>query len=131
MKNEIINEREKALLQIFWNEGRDMTSVELLDILDPDVWNKLSLLRTIKGLNDKNFIEVTGMVQYKTQYARKFKPTLTKEAFTAKMLLHNGIDLNSLGKVAAAMTENSAKEKKDMKKLIADIENLLVELKAN
>ena len=72
MKNINLSAREKEIMEMLWRNDTPFTSVEMLERLDPERWNKLSVFRTINSLIDKKYIVVDGFEQYNTQYARKF-----------------------------------------------------------
>ena len=72
-------------------------------------------------------ITVCGSVQYGTQYARQFIPSLTKEQYAAKLVMSKGIKKNAIAAVTVAMV-NEADE--DGEELIQQLEEITEELKS-
>ena len=72
-------------------------------------------------------ITVCGSVQYGTQYARQFIPSLTKEQYAAKLVMSKGIKKNAIAAVTVAMV-NEADE--DGEELIQQLEEIIGELKS-
>ncbi len=72
-------------------------------------------------------IEVCGVVQYGTQYARQFVPSMAKEEYAAKLIISKGLGKGSMAKVAAAMVKEADGEIKS--DVIEELEKIIEELK--
>ena len=130
MKSNNLNTREKELMELLWNSDDALTSVEMLEKLDSDNWNKLSVFRTINGLIKKECIVVNGLEQYNTQYARKFTYALTREEYMAKLMREDGMGLESLGNVALALLGDEMPDsKKEKDALINNLQAIIDDLK--
>ena len=132
MKNINLSAREKEIMEMLWRNDTPFTSVEMLERLDSERWNKLSVFRTINSLIDKKYIVVNGFEQYNTQYARKFTYALTREEYVAKLMKNDGMGITSLSSVALALIGDevpSNKEEKDI--LISNLQNIIDDLKNN
>ncbi|WP_026527083.1 BlaI/MecI/CopY family transcriptional regulator [Butyrivibrio sp. VCD2006] len=130
MKNKDLNPREKEIMELLWKNPEALTSTDMLEKLDSEKWNKLSVFRTINGLINKEFIVVNGFEQYNTQYARKFTYAMTKEEYLAKRMKEDGMGIKSLSSIALAFMGNEfPKSKKERKELINDLQHIIDKLK--
>ena len=130
MKSNDLNPREKEIMELIWKSTEAITSTDMLEMLDSEKWNKLTVFRTINSLLKKEFIIVNGFEQYNTQYARKFTYAMSKEEYLAKRMKEDGMGLKSLSKVALAFMGNSLPtDKKERKKLIDDLQRIIDDLK--
>ncbi|MBR1451517.1 MAG: BlaI/MecI/CopY family transcriptional regulator, partial [Lachnospiraceae bacterium] len=102
-RRELLNGREEEMMYILWDVGEPSTSVDMLDRLLDDGWNRSTVFNTIQSLIDKHFLKVTGVEKSNTQYARQFEPAITREEYAAKLLIEKGIDCEKLGNIAVAM----------------------------
>ncbi len=131
MKSKDLNPREKEIMDLLWKNTEAMTSTDMLEKLDPEKWNKLTVFRTINSLIKKEFIIVNGFEQYNTQYARKFTYAMAKEEYLAKRMKEDGMGIKSLSSIALAFMGNELpKDKKERKELIDDLQNIIDELKS-
>ncbi|WP_408069955.1 BlaI/MecI/CopY family transcriptional regulator [Butyrivibrio sp. JL13D10] len=132
MKSKDLNPREKEIMDLLWKSQDAMTSIEILEQLDPEKWTKLTVFRTINSLISKDFLVVNGFEQYNTQYARKFICAMTKEEYLAKRMKEDGMGIKSLSSIALAFMGNELpKDKKERKELIDDLQNIIDELKSD
>ena len=131
MTDNRLNAREREIMDLLWNSSESMTSIEMLEKLDPEKWNKLTVFRTINGLISKELLVVNGFEQYNTQYARKFTYSMTREEYIAKLMKEDGMNLKNLSAIALAYMGNELpKNKKERKELIDDLQHMVDELKA-
>ena len=77
-KEKHLTNTEEELMEIFWANNAPLTSVEILEISAGRSWNGNYLHKMLRALLKKGMIEVCGIVQSKTQYARQFRPVVTK-----------------------------------------------------
>ncbi len=130
MKNKNLNPREKELMELIWSSTVPLTSIEMLDQLDPEKWNKLSVFRTINSLTTKKYIRVDGFEQYNTQYARKFTFSISREEYMAKLMREDGMGIESLGRVAVALLgEDSDLDENSRDALIESLQEIIDKLK--
>lgn len=130
MKKDALNSREKTIMELLWNSESGLTSIEMLDKLDQNDWNKLNIFRTINSLIDKGCLKVSGFEQYNTQYARKFTYALTQEEFAARLLEADGLSYKSLSNIALAMIKNETTDDSDSKEeLISSLQEIIDSLK--
>ncbi|MCI9526689.1 MAG: BlaI/MecI/CopY family transcriptional regulator [Lachnospiraceae bacterium] len=118
---------EEDLMEIFWERKEPLTSVEISEISADRSWNGNYVHMMLRSLLKKGMITVCGSVQYGTQYARQFIPSLTKEQYAAKLVMSKGIKKNAIAAVTVAMV-NEADE--DGEELIQQLEEITEELKS-
>jgi predicted transcriptional regulator len=118
---------EEDLMEIFWERKEPLTSVEISEISADRSWNRNYVHMMLRSLLKKGMITVCGSVQYGTQYARQFIPSLTKEQYAAKLVMSKGIKKNAIAAVTVAMV-NEADE--DGEELIQQLEEIIGELKS-
>lgn len=130
MKNRnLLSEREEKLMELIWESEIPLTSVEMLELPDINTWNETNLFRTINALLDKKLIRVCGVEQYKTQYARKFEPALTREEYAIRFFKDKGIKRSSIAKIAMALVKDGEEEEGETEKLIEQLESIIADLR--
>lgn len=126
-----LSQREQSVMDLLWDEGEGLTSVDMLERLSDIMPNATYVHRTINPLLEAGLIRECGSVRYRTQYARKFEPCLTREEYAAKYLVRQGIRRKSFGKVAAALFHETREDSKQhTDELIAQLEEIIENLKA-
>ena len=126
-KSKHLTNSEEDLMEIFWERKEPLTSVEISEISADRSWNRNYVHMMLRSLLKKGMITVCGSVQYGTQYARQFIPSLTKEQYAAKLVMSKGIKKNAIAAVTVAMV-NEADE--DGEELIQQLEEIIGELKS-
>ena len=118
---------EEDLMEIFWERKEPLTSVEISEISADRSWNGNYVHMMLRSLLKKGMITVCGSVQYGTQYARQFIPSLTKEQYAAKLVMSKGIKKNAIAAVTVAMVNEADEEGEE---LIQQLEEIIGELKS-
>lgn len=121
----MMTKSEEFLMEILWNADQPMTSVDLLSATQEYSWESGYIHKMLRSLLKKEIIKTCGMVQYGKQYARQFIPQMTREVYAAKLALSTGIKRSAIGKVAAALV-NETDSNED---LIAQLEEIIEQLK--
>jgi BlaI family penicillinase repressor len=119
---------EETIMELFWNAGYPLTSMELSGMTDE--FNFSYVHRLINSLLNKEMIEVQGMVKSGKQYARTFLPTMTREQYGAIVMRGLGItDEKALANVAVALICKPAKNDKERREnLIKELEKIIKQL---
>lgn len=104
-KEFLLTASEEQVMECLWREKRPMTSVELAEQSDEAGWKSSYVYILIRSLLKKGMIETCGAVQYGTQYARQFRPLMTKEEYAAKLALSLDLDSSSVSRVAVALAQ--------------------------
>lgn len=124
-KNVKLTKSEEQLMEIFWNSEEPITSVEITNMKVKPTWSSGLVHNMLRALLKKSMIEECGTVQYGTQYARRFIPSVTKEEYAARLVLATGIDKDSISKVMVALV----KETGDNEEVIAQLEDMIKQLR--
>ena len=105
-KKFVLTPNEELLMNVFWNNSRPLTSVDLTKLCEPQGWNQEHILNMLRSIKNKGLIEVCGAVQYGKQYARSFQASLSREEYAAKLAVSVGIGEKNLAKTAVALVKN-------------------------
>lgn len=131
-RKDALSVREEELMNYLWNVHEPMTSTEMSEKLEPEGWNPVTLFKTVQSLADAGYLEVAGLEKSAKTYARKLKPSMTKEEYYSKILLQKGINSDSLADIAAALLGVSRKRQKEKDaKVIEKLEEIIEELRKN
>ena len=122
--NETFTNNELKLMNLFWEIGRPLTSVDVLELLKEENWKQSYAVRLLNILEHKRAIAVCGAVRYRTQYARQFHPIITREEYAARLALTTGIGKNSIANVTVALV----KEASDAEDFYQELENIIAKL---
>lgn len=117
---------EERIMELLWSENRPLTTVELTEHSAEENWKSSYVYILIRSLLKKGMIEVCGTVQYASQYARQFRPLLTKEQYAAMLALSLDLDSGSISKVAVAMARESSE---DSEQFIQQLESMIEQLR--
>lgn len=128
-----LRDKEETLMNILWDKGDSMSSMEMVAALPQDIWGVNSDKNVHKVLRDllkKDMLEVTGQVLSGTHYARLFKPTMSREAYMLRQL--SGLKSNSLRRVAFGLTKmadvKAAETDEADENLIEELEEIIREV---
>ena len=83
----------------------------------------------LRSLLKKGAIEMCGMIQYATQYARQFRCVISREEYFLQQAQKSGIDSKELLRTAAALAAHS--DAKEREELVEELEHLIAELKGS
>ena len=90
-------------MELLWDAGKPLTSVEMAEIIPQQSWRGRSdanIHRVINSLLQKNMLHVRGYTQYRTQYARRFEPTMTRQEYIIKTFSEKNLNKSALAEVA-------------------------------
>ncbi len=121
---------EELLMNIFWEQGRPLTSVDLGEYLTEECkeWKNGYLHNLLKTLlMDKKMLRVTDIIQYGRRYAKQYEPVFTKEEYAAKVVSKLNVPKSSVPQIAYALVKEVAGE--DKEEIISELENILNRLK--
>ncbi len=120
-----LTKSEEQMMDIFWSAEQPLTSVDIVNMKIKDTWSNGLVHNMIRSLLKKGLLTECGMERYSTQYARKLCPALTREEYNAKLIAAKIRGKSSVSKVIAAL----AKEESDEKDVIAELEDIIRELR--
>lgn len=123
-KKEELTKGEERILEIFWNEGKPLTSMEVME--KTDEFNESYVHRLLNSLLEKKALKVEGMMKSGKQYARIFVPEFTREEYGVYLIKQLGmVRKDNLKKFAVALT----KENKRKEEVIETLEGIIDEIK--
>ncbi len=126
-KKTYLTRSEESLMELFWEAGRPLTSVEIMELAKECSWNGNYVHKMLRSLLDKEMVRVCGTVQYGTQYARQFVPVPTREQYVARLAVRKGVGKSSIADVTAALVREV--DGTDYEDVIAQLESIVEELK--
>ena len=129
-KKNSLTVREEELLNILWEMNEPLTAGEMAQRLEPEGWNTVTLLKTVRTLTDRGFLNVAGLEKCTKSYARKFVPALTKEEYYTGVMMRRGLDSSSIANITAAflgIADKGAKERDT--EVIAKLEEIIAALR--
>ena len=112
----MLKEKEELFLELFWESGKDMTSVDLAEAIPGKIWSRKSdanVHRILNSLLKKEMLQVCGYTQYKTQYARNFQPTLTRDEYNMSVLREKGLSGYAAAETALSSLSYALEIEKD------------------
>ena len=128
IKKLILTKREDELMNFLWDEGRPLIVEEMLDVGGEHEWGENYLRIMLRSLEKKGAVEACGMVLRGKQYARQFRPAISKEEFYLRLAMNRGASAGALLQVAAAAVMKGKKE--DTDEVVRQLEEMLEEYKA-
>ena len=120
-----LTKSEEQMMDIFWSADDSLTSVDIVGMKVRDTWGNGLVHNIIRSLLKKGLLEECGIERYKTQYARKLRPAMTKEEYIAKMMLSKTDGKESRFKVLLAL----AKEEENVDEMISQLEGVIQKLR--
>lgn len=120
-----LTKSEEQMMDIFWTAEDSLTSVDIVNMKVRETWGNGLVHNIIRALLKKGLLEECGIERYKTQYARKLRPAMTREEYIAKMMLAKAEDKESRFKVLLAF----AKEEENTEEAISELEGIIQKLR--
>ena len=132
----MLKEKEELLMELLWDVGTPLTSVEMADIIPQKSWSGRSdanIHRVINSLLQKDMLQVRGYTQYRTQYARRFEPTMSREEYIIKLYSEKNLKKTALTEIALALLKVAIQKpndsETDQETFLAELESILRMLK--
>ncbi|NBI86276.1 hypothetical protein D3Z47_08705 [Lachnospiraceae bacterium] len=125
VKGASLTKSEEQMMDIFWSSEEPLTSVDIVNMKVRDTWGNGLVHNIIRALLKKGLLEECGIERYKTQYARKLCPAMTKEEYIAKMMSAKAEGKESRFKVLLAL----AKEEEDIEEMVSELEAVIQRLR--
>lgn len=129
MKNYKLSNSEEYLLELFWQENRPLTSVDLVEIATQFKWSSNYIHKIIGLLQNKGLIEMCGVTKEGKHYIRQFVPSLSKEEYLSEMLLEKGVGTLSFAKIAMSFVKKGTADNEEQTQenlaLISELEDII------
>ena len=90
-----ITPSEYEVLEVMWNTGKEMTASEIVEISKNKTWKSSSVHLLMASLLKKDLVEISGFKKTTKNFARTFKPSISKSDFIINEALeffHNDLD---------------------------------------
>lgn len=128
MSRIVFTTREEELMNFLWDYGEALTANDMICKCKDHSWSDNYIRVMLRALEKKGAIELCGLEATRTQYARKFKPAISKEDFYLQYVAGAGIDINAFAKSAVSLAAKSKEGRKD--ELIQKLEQVIKEYRA-
>lgn len=83
-----LTESELQIMELFWDEGKSLTSLDILRLSPEDkAWKDNSIYIMIQTLQKKNAIKEIGAIKgEKGKYLRLLEPTISRQDYYSRQL---------------------------------------------
>lgn len=101
-----ITPSEYEVLEVMWNAGKELTASEIVEISQNKTWKSSSVHLLISSLLKKDLVEISGFKKTTKNFARTFKPSISKSDF----ILNEALEFfnNDLDKFYDILIEKSS-----------------------
>ena len=82
----MLTKSEEEIMNLLWDVGEPLASSEIVNKSVNRTWKKSYINLLINSLLSKQMIEVVGVKQMTKNYARTFKPTKLRYAYSVKRI---------------------------------------------
>ena len=93
MAEQHLTKSELAIMEVMWEQEEALTASEIIKASGDKEWKNSSIHLMVNALLEKGFLEVAGFKKTTKNYARTFKPTMTKEKYFVRNItffVHKG-----------------------------------------
>ncbi|MBQ9157636.1 MAG: BlaI/MecI/CopY family transcriptional regulator [Eubacterium sp.] len=106
-KTNRLTESEQQVLDLLWDREEALTSSEIVDYCEGRTWKESYIHILINSLLKKGLIEIDGFKKTTKNYARTFKPCMSREEYSLLQIRQNQkISSRTLSHLFAAMLED-------------------------
>lgn len=125
---EHLTKSEMAIMEVMWDQEEALTATEIIKVSGDKEWKDSSVHLLVNALLEKKFIEVVGFKKTTKNYARTFKPTMTREQYLSRKVLGNMTEKERLRVYMQLLEEIKDEEvlrdiKKNIDARIKELEN--------
>lgn len=125
---EHLTKSEMAIMEVMWDQEEALTATEIIKVSGDKEWKDSSVHLLVNALLEKNFIEVVGFKKTTKNYARTFKPMMTREQYLSRKVLGNMTEKERLRVYMQLLEEIKDEEvlldiKKNIDARIKELEN--------
>ena len=89
MAEQHLTKSELAIMEVMWEQEEALTASEIIKASGDKEWKNSSIHLMVNALLEKGFLEVAGFKKTTKNYARTFKPTMTKEKYFVRKVMGN------------------------------------------
>lgn len=129
MRKLTFTKREEELMNFLWEQTEPLAVDQIAARSADKNWSEAYIRVMVRSLEHKGLLECCGVEPRGKQYARCFRPAITREEHYTRMALTAGADAGFLAKVAVASVAKDHKEDPD--ELIKQLEAIVDDFKAH
>ncbi len=124
-----LSKSEKKVMNFFWEQDKAVSAFEVRNLLSNSFWGGYYTRVILHSLEKKGLIERCGFEQRANQDARRFRCTLTREAYDLGIARKDGADRKKIVWLGAAARAQKSKEKEqeELEELIQKLEEMIEE----
>lgn len=106
--NGTITPSEYEVLEVMWNAEKELTASEIVKISQNKTWKSSSVHLLMTSLLKKDLVEISGFKKTTKNFARTFKPSISKSNF----ILNEALEFfnNDLDKFYDMLIEKSSND---------------------
>lgn len=119
-----LTKSEMEIMEVLWDEGKALTSAEIIQKSKEKEWKDSSVHLLINSLLKKKVVTVAGFKKTTKNYARTFVPVEGKEQFLVGQVIDNKITSDAKKRIYSYIIE-----KENNPEMIKYVEKLLEERK--
>lgn len=101
-----ITPSEYEVLEVMWSTGKELTASEIVEISKNKTWKSSSVHLLMASLLKKDLVEISGFKKTTKNFARTFKPSISKSDF----IINEALEFfnNNLDKFYDVLIEKSS-----------------------
>ena len=103
-----LTKSEMEIMEVLWNEGKALTTSEIVQKSIEKEWKDSSVHLLIKSLMDKGVIKVEGFKKTTKNYARTFIPVKNREEFLVGQIIDNKTTLVARKRIYSYLIEKES-----------------------
>ena len=105
----LITATELEIMNLLWDLGTPLTAAEIVENSKDKAWKPSYVHLAVNSLLKKEFIEVTGFKQTTKNYARTFKPSLSKSKLIVKSIFseYNTDDIDTFDLISEVIQKEN------------------------
>lgn len=128
MKKITFTKREDELMNFLWEQTEPLSVDEMASRSEELNWSEAYIRVMVRSLEHKGLLECCGVEPRGKQYARRFRPAISREEHYTRLAISAGADAGTLAKVAVAAVAKDRKENSE--DLIKQLEAIVDDFKA-
>ena len=128
MRRIAFSKREEELMDFLWKWGEPMTAMDILERCEEHTWSDHYLRVMLRSLERKGVITFDSLEQRGAQYARRFRPAISREEYYVRLAGEGGVDADSFVQAAVAAKMRDKPEEAD--ELLSKLKEIVGEYRA-
>ena len=125
-RHSILTKKELHIMEIFWKEGRPLTSVDIHSIDSEYTSRYLHFI--LNSLQKKGFLEAGGKVRYEHRSAQSFRTVISRSEYLAQVSNQFMSDSDTVPNLLLALSEH-LDESSEKEELLSQLKQVITEIK--